>query len=203
MKYSLTGQQAFYFEKNGYIEFEHLLDDNEIKTLFYGIKGAKQDRNLSATNPAVRKIVFSTGLAELASRLAMKKKLRFGFDQVVANPVVANQYTVASCSCIAPLSLCLLLCVDGEQEPGDALLEEGIDPFPSKAGNGVFFLPNRAWNTAYLERHKNQTFMLIAYADEKVQYLYCIEDPYLHDLKRNGLVFGDQLPQNTHPFLCR
>jgi hypothetical protein len=155
-------------------------------------------------NPAVRKIVFSAGLAELGSRLSIRKKLRFGFDQVMANPSVVNQYTVAGKSCIAPLSLCLLLCVDGNSIPGEPLPEEeGIDPFPSKAGNGVFFLPNKPWNTAYLERHKDQTCLLIAYGEEKVQYLYCIEDPYLHDLKKEGLVFGDQLPQSTHPFLCR
>lgn len=204
MKYSLTGQQAFYFEKNGYIEFEHLLSENEIKTLFLGIRGLKQDRNISSMNPAVRKIVFSPGFADLGSRLIVKKKLRFGFDQVIENPAIPSEYTVAGRSCIAPLALCLMLCVDGEKQPEEASAEEvGVNPFPSKAGNGVFFLANKPWNPACLPRHKDQTCLLIAYGEEKVQYLYSIEDPYLHDLKKEGLVFGDQLPQSTHPFLCR
>ena len=203
MKYAITGQQAFFFERNKYIEFEHLLADTEGEFLCRAVKNTPSIRNVSLSNIGVRKILFSKGFAELAGRLSIKRMLRFGLDQVFRDFPIPDGYTVAAKSAIAPLACCLMLCVDGPETKRAQTKEGCIDPFPQKVGSGVFFHPNTPWDAACSEWHKDKTFILVAYAEERVQYLFCFEDPFVHELKKQGLVFGDRLPETSHPFLLR
>ena len=202
MKYSVTGQQAFFFNKFGFIEFEQVLDEKEVQTLCMAAKNIKK-RNLSHHFSEVQKILFSRSLAALASGLSSKRQLRFAFDQVIAQYPIKEGFTIGGISCIAPLAVCVMLCIDGTVDARPSAAEGMINPFATKAGNAIFFRPDAVWDPACMHAHDAQTHILLAYGEERQQYLFCLEDPYLHDLKKEGLVFGDRIPEKSHPILCR
>lgn len=220
MKYSITGDQLYHFEKQGSIEFEQLISENELTILRNELKKTLSLYNTTLSATAVRKILFASSLAEIAGRLAKRQKIRFAFDEYIPSitsfSCSKDPFILSDRSGITPV-VSMMLCIGGseiqlEQSPPEPQFVEGkpfvkplsfIDPFPQKSGNAIFFLPTKAWDKSCFIRHQEQQFLLVCYGDAHIRYLYCEEDPYLHELKKLGLVFGDALPESSHPTLWR
>jgi len=182
MKYHISREQHFFFEKNHFIEFEELLTDQEHTQLLRGIASRSNERyNLSHKSQEVQKIAYLPRLARLAAELTGKRQMRFGFDRLIDVPL--QEGTLQEKSCINPLTCALLYSLD------------------SAIGHGIFFLPSVPFST--LPQSTTSRYFLIAWADPRAQYLFHEEDPFTHELKQHGYVFGDRLLEKWHPIIIR
>ncbi|MBS0656307.1 MAG: hypothetical protein JSR46_11065 [Verrucomicrobia bacterium] len=216
MKYAITKEQRFFFDTHLFIEFEELLSKSDRELLLRGVEkefGAPIDtiaqeeiflrgRDIAMRQSGLRKALFTPGLGQIAQELTGQKRLRFGFDQLYSTLLTKPDLTIFSQleeeSCIRGLACAIMICLKGEaQEENKA--DQGIDPFPSKPGSGIFFLPSVVCNPHALQAHPNQLFLLLAWAKSKAQYVFAPRDPHTHDLKKLGFVFGDSLTEKYHP----
>ena len=179
MKYHISREQHFFFEKNQFIEFDALLSDAELKRLQAALeKVPPNSRDASHAVDAIKKISHLAKLAKLASELTHKTKLRFGFDQFLVPPYgVKNLHNEI---CITSLAMALYVNV--------------------ATGHAIFSLP--AMDLASLPLDKEARYFLICWAEERSQYILQPRDPHTHELKRRGFVFGDRLKEEWHPTLC-
>lgn len=224
MKFSIDFEQRNFFRKNKAIEFEELFSTPMLFHLKEGIeKGLsilipklthatseeifRAGRDLFRINPLVKKEISHHRLTALLFDLIQEKPLRLGFDQLfpashkdIYTKLYPNKLPFKNLSCVNNLLCLQLVCISGEgPEPN---FPEG-DPFPSKPGNGVYFLPDYEIDFEKLSYRKNQTFLLIGYTGLHSQYLFVPEDPQCHTLKKIGFVFGDNLNDNLHPVILR
>lgn len=219
MKYSITKEQRFFFENNLFIEFEELLSESDISLMLQSIEKVLQvplekvgdlflhGRDLALLDEKLRKVLFSQHLGQIALALSMSKTLRFGFDQLYAGPKKGQQGQGSfSClneeSCVRELSCALMICLRGTVAEKKSS-EGGIDPFPTKPGSGIFFLPSVACDPAALQWHEGQLFLLLTWAKERALYVFEPRDFHTHKLKKLGHVFGDRLTSKYHPIIAR
>lgn len=183
VKYSISREQQFFFEQQQYIEFDELLSPKEQKCLYEATKKIAADsRDLSHTVATVQEITYSHRLAKLASELTRVRVLRFGFDQVLCQPIVMSN--LQSEVCIQGLVCALFLCLDG-----DASM------------HAIFALPTADLATLPLDPEKR--YFVIGWAEEKALYRLEPKDVHTHQLKKHGYVFGDRLKEKWHPILTR
>ncbi|MDB6081004.1 MAG: hypothetical protein JWO53_276 [Chlamydiia bacterium] len=198
MQYFLSADQKAFFENHGFIEFEGLVSDEQLAVL----KRHKGTRDVSRKDPQIEKIVKSAVFSKLASQLSLKKLLRFGYDEVYELPIQrSGVQTLEEANSIRGLVCGLMICIDGESD--QAINGLPFNPFPKKPGNIILFLPTLAWDFDTLTESTKQKFLLITYAGSRAMYVYEERDPYLHELKKLGYVFGDRLSQTCHPILSR
>lgn len=221
MKYSITKEQQFFFDKNLFIEFEELLSEDEVAHLLQGIKKALKSspekifpediflrgRDLIRLDETIQDVLFSPRLGQIARALSMSKRLRFGFDQLYSGPrkglgITKTFSRLDEESCIQGLSCALMICLQGEVEQS-CQSKDGIDPFPKKPGSGIFFLPTVSCNSLALQSHENQLFLLLTWTKERSLYVFQPKDPHNHALKKLGHVFGDRLIERNHPIIAK
>jgi hypothetical protein len=202
MKYVITKDQRFFFEKNHYIEFEGLIKPKDLEVLQKKAARGEIKRDLSRHDKEVEKILHSLSFAWIAAELSSSSYLRFGFDLLLA-----SEDPLFSClseeSSIQGLKCCMMLCLEGTRSDAKAVDGEGIDPFPSEPGSAVFFLPSTPCNPKSSLLHKEQKFLLFTWAQEQALYVFEPKDPWTHVLKKEGYVFGEQLKEKTHPVILR
>lgn len=183
MKYSISREQQFFFEQQHYIEFDELLSPNEQKALMEATKKIAIDvRDLSHSVSSVKEITHCHRLAKLASELTHVRFLRFGFDQVLCPPVAFGN--LHSEVCIQGLVCALFICLDGDNTM-----------------HAIFAEPFADLATLPLDPQKR--YFVIGWAEEKAMYRLEPKDPYTHQLKKLGYVFGDRLKEQWHPTLIR
>lgn len=200
MKYVITADQKFYFDKHHSIEFENLLSEKELAILK---RASLSLRDSMRTNPEVKKIILSSRFVQIAKELTCTKNLRFGFDQLYTLPMKGEgQKTLQEMSTIQPLACAFTICLEGESEQQAEPNKAGcFEPFAQKPGNVVFFKPNAPWDlNSFVERQK-QKFLLVAFSELVSLYVYQEQDPFTHTLKQLGYVFGDRLCEKWHPRL--
>lgn len=178
MKYQITAKQRHFFEKNGYIEFEELLSKKELDTLWHCYRQDPKKRDLVLRNPKVKEILFSPRFSQIASELSMTRLLRYGFDEVLSSCRFKDE------CCIQGLEIAMLLY---------------IDPTAAKSANTIFFFPGLCPDIF----EQAQTWLVFVWANRDAQYILNQKDPYTHELKKLGYVFGDRLKETTHPVLWR
>ena len=182
----------------GYALWEHIKArlDQRIK---------ETGRDVSRKQAEMQKIVRSPHLAKVAKELSGEKMLRLGFDEIYALPLdIDRSMTLFEMSSIAPLVCAVMIALDGESDrPSNAPCAAGIDPFPHKRGNALFFSPSAVWDIEAVKSHEKQRCLLITYASPRALYIYQEKDPHMHLLKRLGYVFGDRLKDVHHPIVAR
>ncbi len=185
MKYSISRDQHFFFEKHHFIEFDDLLTAEEHSKLVKGIaKPGTVLRDLSYFSESVKSVTHLPRLAKLASELSRKRPLRFGFDQLLRPPfTISNLYNEV---CIRGLVMALFLSVD----------DKG-----GKKSHGIFAEP--VCDLALLPLNREEEYIVIGWAEEKALYVLQPNDAYTHELKKQGYVFGDRLTEKWHPILTR
>lgn len=219
VKYTVNVEHRDFFRKNGWIQFESLLTQNQVANWNLAIEHALSKRlhlpveqirkgpvekllnvgyDLWRDDDTLKKGVSIPSLAQVAFELTQIKPIRLGFDRLLMHDHFASysQKNFNEMSCINGLSILLLICLT----QGDA---ESDPIFPNNAGSGIYFSPSFPFDFSQLASHPNQRYFLIGYADYYSQYLFNENDPFGHQLKNIGYVFGDPLKDDLHPIVLR
>lgn len=168
----------------------------------------------------LQKLITQTRFAEIASELIERRPLRLGYDQLfparMQKPFSDEAAQVYSQFLEQTTSLESVCCLQGvicgfmislsDQEV--ELSEEkvslgGIDIFPSRPGNVIFFQPNVLINWSDLYSHLGQRFYMVVYTQPYANYLLEPKDPHTHSLKRLGYIFNDKLNDALNPIIYR
>lgn len=180
MKYSINREQQFFFDQNGYIEFDGLLTEKEQKTLSDALKKvASPTRDLSLDLELVKSVSHLPRLAALASSLTRVRLLRFAFDELLVAPFTIT--TLEGSIAVQGIACGLILSLEADH----ALYVNKITDFST------------------LPLDPSKRYFLIGYAEDKALYTYQPKDPFTHELKKRGYVFGDHLKAPLHPTLAR
>ena len=105
MKFAIVGEHRDFFRKNGFIEFEGLITENQFKELHAEIqntlalpseKAFLAGRDLWRNSAVVKKYLLHNSLASIAAELCEHKPIRIGYDQFFPkfNPtkIATNRY---------------------------------------------------------------------------------------------------------------
>lgn len=168
----------------------------------------------------LQKLITQTRFAEIAAELIEKKPLRLGYDQLFParkhKPFSDEAAQVYSQFIDQTTSLQAVCCLQGvicgfmialSQPEGEASEEkpllDGIDIFPSKFGNVIYFQPNIPINWNHLYSHLGQRFYMVVYTQAYAHYQLEVKDPHTHSLKRLGYIFNDKLNDALNPIIYR
>lgn len=208
MKFSSNLEQRDFFNKNGYVSFEGLLNPQELEILNRAVdqftpqeKEKLESRDLFRRNEAVKKIVCGSKLVRLAYEFLQKKPLRLVFDQLVMEKRGKNtqqrKETFQEVCCLGGLEGVFLICIQSPMRKDESF------PYDLTPGNGFLVSPTVPYPFFQLTPSEDHRFLLIGYGGTYSQYLYEPRDPHCHYLKTLGYVFGDRLNDRDHPILLR
>lgn len=185
-----------------------------------------EGRDLWRYQEELKKMESQSRLGQVIFDLLDKKPLRLGYDQLFPSPHQQIWYTsgeskhynefikqiatLEEMSCIQGI-ICGILIALSEPLPiedktvqlEEGSLEEGIDIFPKKRGNVIFFHPQRKINMKKIYSHPGQRFYLIVYTQSNASYHLQPRDPHTHHLKQLGYIFNDKLSDRLHPIVYR
>ncbi|MCH9630206.1 MAG: hypothetical protein S4CHLAM37_02000 [Chlamydiia bacterium] len=89
---------------------------------------------------------------------------------------------------------------DDEEERELIRNEVEIELNPKSA---LFFDPKRI-RFLFDGENDNASIYLVSYTQKNSRYIHCEDDPYTHDIKKEGSGFGDTLKDELHPlFECK
>lgn len=220
MKFALASEHRDFFRKNKLIEFDDVLDEEQLQALQASIdaimaarlKVAKKfleqmpidffhsGRDLWRDSDIGRKIALSRYLADVAAELIEQKPLRIAYDQLIVagdDPYLPSK-TLIEMSCMQGILGGLMLCLkEGENN------DKQISLFSNKAGSGVFFAADVVVDFHELSKHSGQRYLMIVYTHSTSVYAPNFSDPNVHYLKQFGYNFGDKLSERWHPLLNR
>lgn len=248
MKFYIAKEHKEFFDRQGLIEFDGLFSDEALHQFNQTVDDALrvkmeipkgriphltsdqlfvQGRDLWRYQTELRKIVFQTKLAEIASQLIDKKPLRIGYDQLfparyqqasflpqktllkpVYTPFLEQITTLETISCIQGV-LCgvMIALTSPDEEPQSPVNEEShekkVDVFSFTKGNAIFFHPETRIDLSAFNSHPGQRYYMIVYAQPTSFYQLQPADPQTHDLKQLGYIFNDRLSDKMHPIIYR
>lgn len=245
MKLAISPEQRQFFRKHRKLELEDLLKSDQLKKINLGLESVleqrlnvKRDRvfleppgriyaagrDLWRSDEALKKLVLSSQLAELASELIEFKPLRIGFDQfypsmpVEARPIgysdsyretLLHPQTLKDLSCVQGVLCALAICLAGSEndapkiQSAEAPALSSSVIFPSRAGNAVIFDPQVTIDFHSILQEEPHRYLLITYTHATSLYFLQETDPLTHEMKRLGYVFGDRLSDKLNPIVYR
>lgn len=159
-------------------------------------------RNVWKSHKAFKALTLHKGLFHLSSELSSQPFLRIGYDHFFASFEELKNFFKAESSIhenssIDGLEIALLLNLSSAE-----VAEDQTAIFPFASGSGCFIHPRRTLTFKDLEAAQGP-FLLITYCKKNARYIHQPQDPFTHDGKKEGLVFGDLLGSSQHPLLCR
>jgi len=209
MRQTLTEQQTAFFTKNGYIEFENVLDTDP---LFAAAK-ATLDKRLKSTSPEALYTVgrdlwrsdptlqtfLTNKLAPLIRALTRKPRLHLACDQWI--PEGFSRKKQGLCSdlfSIQGLAIGALISERSTLPPKRSPL--GLLPLPAHSGNVLFFRTNLILDWPRIDKIAPNLYLAV-YALPNAVYVENLKDPATNALKSLGYGFGDPLRNEHHPFV--
>ncbi len=186
MKTAISEQQAAFYTKNGFIEFE-IAPPPIPRRVGY---------DLWREDAAVEKWLVKT-LPPVAFALTGKKQLRLGCDRwFYANELPEKAGTLKEVLSLQRLALGVAV-AENPQEPGKRF-PLGLLPVP-QAGHVLFFRPDLILDWP----HVKTDIYLAIYTLPNAVYVHNAKDPFTNSLKRFGYHFGDVLKSERHPLLVQ
>lgn len=224
MRFALTSDHKEFFIKNGFIEFEDLLDAQAVAQLQQAIQATLCSRlkitssslleqspktvfeagfDLWRDNAVIKKILFKSTLSDIAGQLFQLPLLRIAFDQYLDTSSGSEGWlntplSMNELSCAHPLAGALFILLSTPFST-----EEPVCPIASKAGNGIFVSADKAIAWKEIFSRKGLEVVILAYGAKKTFYRLTQNDSHTHVWKRLGYVFGDLLKDNLHPIVFR
>lgn len=204
-KANLWIDQALAMRQNIPIEKLHFLSSEKLYLNGHDLWRTNQNLLKLATQPRFVKIV---------SELIDKKPLRLGYDQFlpVHKKVEGGEQTYShfleqtanleTISCLREI-LCGMIWNLGNAAENISETSDGIDVFPKKRGNAIFFRPEAMVNWNNLKHHPEQNFYMVVFTGAISHYFLQPTDPHTHALKGLGYIFNDKLKDNLHPIVYR
>lgn len=233
MKLATDKSHRDYFYKHGMIEFDALLNSDQIQELNVSINkilmqelaipAVKLERqnaydlfmrghDLFRKDDGIKKNILHRRLAEIAVELMEVRALRIGYDQLLSGVLqsstddaknVYTQYLQDEGSLQDKSCIKPVIC-------GLLVCLEPADSIEippallSKTpGSGVYFKPDLPFDLTFLAHAKKGRYLLITYADPRTVYILNDKDPHTHSLKHRGYVFGDRLSDKLNPLVYK
>ena len=227
MHFSVVREHRDFFRKNHWLECEGVLSQDELGRAAQSISQAlakrlgvtdsvrtpadqvfAAGRDLRRETPALKKIVCSHFLGEIAGELIERKPLRLGYDMLLPAPFadflatgsyeefIGKTPTLIEMSGIQGVLCGAMLCISG---PSAEVETHGL--FSTVPGSAVYFKPDWPLPLHELRARKGHLYLLIVYVDPKAVYCRQEQDPHLHEFKRLGYQFGDRLTDTLNPIV--
>ncbi len=213
MTITLTSQQTSFFNKNGFLELEGLLDSVEAKKYHVAILEALEKRKAKnpivkgrdvwRDAPALKSLTCSRKLSSIALMLTGKPSVR----------VASDQWFEPNFSLEKPKKLTELFSIQGlvcgmiiQLQPGNFVIPEkvsplGLLPFPQGQGNVLLVKPNLLLNWPAISAQLG--LYLVVFSEAAAVYVQNEQDPAGTALKDLGYGFGDRLRNDTHPVFSK
>lgn len=220
MKFTIDYNHRDYFQKNGAIQFEELLSEeqaakllkhantvlsNRLKTPFSTPENLFfAGRDLYKSDPEISKIVSQKGFAEIAYELLHKKPIRLGYDQFI--PSGSKSYFASAQLSLQQLGSLqgviggLILCI---KAPDSTHQESKTLAFPAKVGHGTFLSAEATIDFSELSKYSGSSYLLIVYASESSVFILNETDPFAIAMKNYGYSLGDKLKDKINPIVFR
>lgn len=201
-KTSLELQHIDYFLEKGSILFYDVFTESKLHQFkmalcFFNQRSA---RNCWVQQEQIKKLTLNPTLCSIALQLSQKKSLRLGFDHLFASLKELKEFfkpelPLSKMSSIDGLEIGVLLNLSLAAAP-----ESYETSFPLASASGCFFNPQKPLDLAHIEQAEGP-FFLITYCRPNARYIHQAEDPFTHQGKQEGSVFGDLLAPHRHPLL--
>ncbi len=220
MRFVLASDHISFFQQHHWLELEGFIEPKEIesaqeharKTMASRLQTRESElslvtpislfqagRDLFASDDFFKKLSTHKRYAQYFSEIAHVHPIKLACDQYLTHTTgkgplpYPKAISLKDAFCYQPILGGLLVCLStmtaisgsGTHHPGNIVVLH-----PTKK------LPLNAWL-----QEPGFSALLIVYGNEKTLYVHQKLDPQTHVLKRNGLVFGDHLPNGTHPIL--
>jgi hypothetical protein len=205
MKFFVDDKEKEFFKQNGLLGIEEIFSPEEIDLLRREVEKKvflHEVKDLALSGGEIQKILFSKKMAQVAFELAGKSPLRYGYDLFFR----CSSAPKALSPSISPLLICACIPLESdetieEHKPVPFILHQEDLYLPK--GAVLFFAPNVLFSLSSSQAAPDPSYLLFVYSGLRAQYTYQVGDPFTHDLKRLGYVFGDRLKSATHPILYR
>lgn len=204
MPFSVAKEHIQFFNHHLKIEFENLLNLNQLKTVLSAIlfpepkhaESLKWGFDLWRRYSNLKSILCNSKFATIAGQLKNRPELRFGFSQYLSSACFSDTDSfLYRKSCIKNLICGLCLCIMPSKE-----LESPF--FPTNPGAGLFFDIDSDFYLKFPQT--TGKYFFIFYADPKARF-YLQEEESEHQacFKQLGYQHGDFLNDETNPLFKR
>ncbi len=232
MKFAIESEHRDYFRIHRHIEFEDLLNEQQLVDIVNGVEAAIEarlniplykvsslpphslfmaGRDLWRINDKVRKIATNPNFASLAAQLMEQKQIRLGYDQLFpetrhlfAAYAIPDVYSsfLRKKASLNDVSS-LNRIVCGLMLCISGAGGEPLPLFSAKRGSGVFIDPELPLDFSQLKERPGHRYLLIVYVPQTTQYIINEKDPNTYALKHLGYGIGDALRDKLNPLLFR
>lgn len=221
MKYSLDKEHFHFYRKNGYVEFEGMINNDKLVPIQRAFIKQRLDteEKLYIENhdiwrrfPEIKKTIFHRTLSSVIADLADVTPLRIGYDQLIPKGFYfKTPKTLREMSSIQGVVGGYLLCLENSEFEVNTLFddpeEEGeeekgyrpVAPFSTIAGNIVFIHPDAPIDFSRM----TADHLLVCFSGEKAVYRHNEADLHTHFFKTKGYVFGDKIQERDLPTVLR
>lgn len=201
MRTFITEQQAAFFTKNGYIEFEGLSFNTEEIFAAVSKNNYLTGRDLWRKNKILESLLLRT-LAPVVIGLT-GKRLRLACDQGIPfNPLLKTACSLKDLFSIQGLVLGAIFSSSNVELGARRAATVGIPPLPKQSSNVLFVKPMILLDWPLLAKSSPVSLYIVTYAlPNAAVYVQNPNDPCTNFLKQFGYGFGDLLKDSTHP-LC-
>lgn len=200
MPFSVAKEHIQFFNQNLKIEFENLLNLNQLKSVLSVISSHEPKKgehlnwgfDLWRRFPQLKMILCNSQLATIAGQLKNRPELRYGFSQYLSYSCFSNTESfLYRKSCIKNLICGLCLCIIPAKEAESPF-------FPGHPGAGLFFDIDPDFYLRFPQT--TGKYLFIFYADLKARF-YLQEEESEHQacFKQLGYHHGDFLNDQTNP----
>lgn len=203
-KLIIDTQHIDFYKTHGFLELEGLISDKGLEDLSLDLMTAKPEdrRYLSRKLLSFGKISRNRILQSLALELTSKPLLKYGLDLVITEKDKAKyKEPVYFRQLFSYTGIALGLCINisSREITRDPIDSTSTCLFPSKPGSGTFFKASKALDFSYLQPDEKQLLMIFCFTDSR--YKLNPFDPFAHDVKKEGMAFGDKLSEKFHPLI--
>ncbi len=186
MKTIISAQQAIFFTKSGFIEFEQSLE--KIYPLLH-----TTGRDIWRNTPVLQNFLLRT-LAPIALTLTGKNSLRLGCDHCfLREELPKKKGTLKELVSIQGMAICAAIAENPIMPKRPSPL--GILPEPTKSNHVLFFKPDLILDWPSVSNN----LYIVIYALPNAVYVHNSHDPFTNNLKAFGYHFGDVLKNEFHP----
>lgn len=200
MSFSVAKEHVQFFNQNSHIEFENLLNENQLASLLkvvHHMPATLRGKltpgiDLWRAHSSLKPILCSTKLATIAGQLTNNTSLRYGFSQLLTSECYSDDETFLYRRSILKKVICgLCLCLKPSKEPESPF-------FPTVEGAGIYFNVDPDFYLRFPQT--SGIYVFIFYTDIKARF-YIQESLTEHEsyLKKLGYKNGDFLVDARHP----
>lgn len=199
MPLGVAPEHIQYFNHNSKIEFENLLNSNQLKNLIDFLNSSstktfslKAGFDIWREAPFLKSIICSPKWAKIAGQLSNQSDLRLAYSQCLTSSIYSDTTSLLfRKSCVKDLIIGLCLCLEPAKEPESPF-------FPSEEKSGLFFHID---DDFYLKFPKTSgKYLFIFYSGIKSRYFLQDEENEIEIfLKKLGYSNGDFLKDELNP----